>query len=298
MVLPGKMAKEYRQGFAKVLCRYHAGDLTLITEIHANAASNTQFQRLAHKAVSTPVPSGGPNHCEGNTKKDDAPPMALDDDNAVVKLTTEKRSKAPLATTQKRRKLMWIDDEDDTAERSNAETAIVPFSSEFDVLSARWEAEDQEAIASAAGGRVFGFCYIAWNPCFRKLYKLGATTRQPIHRIQELSRTSVPEPFQLVAAFPCWQPFQVEKRIHAQFAASRKYGRRNEFFEALRTELLAFFSALSVEAITASAHDPAHTTTYTATPRKNVLRSEIRAIRAEMSAQTALLQGLHAAQKQ
>ena len=51
MVLPGKIAKERRQAFAQLLRRYHAGDLQLIAEIQANAASNAAMHRLARDAM-------------------------------------------------------------------------------------------------------------------------------------------------------------------------------------------------------------------------------------------------------
>ena len=115
--------------------------------------------------------------------------------------------------------------------------------------------------------------------------KIGATTRTPEVRIRDLSRTSVPEPFQLVAAFPCWEPFQVEKLIHAHFAAARKYGRRNEFFELQRSVAIEYFAHL---AKTAGASGPSTARA----PRQMSLRKEVVALRKEATSLTATVSSL------
>lgn len=51
MVLPGKVARETRVQFANIIRRYLAGDSSLITEIHANAASNSPIAQLARASV-------------------------------------------------------------------------------------------------------------------------------------------------------------------------------------------------------------------------------------------------------
>jgi hypothetical protein len=47
MVLPGKIAKETRSKFADIIRRYLGGDKSLITEIEANAASDSPIAGLA-----------------------------------------------------------------------------------------------------------------------------------------------------------------------------------------------------------------------------------------------------------
>jgi hypothetical protein len=51
MVLPGNTAKETRVQFANILKRYMAGDQSLISEIHANAASNSPIAQMARAAL-------------------------------------------------------------------------------------------------------------------------------------------------------------------------------------------------------------------------------------------------------
>ena len=78
-----------------------------------------------------------------------------------------------------------------------------------------------------------GFVYVAWNPCFPDLVKIGATKRDsPYLRIKELSGTSVPVKFELVASVTTSDPFGLEKRMKAHFQSRRvlKDGRYTEFF--------------------------------------------------------------------
>ena len=92
-----------------------------------------------------------------------------------------------------------------------------------------------------------GYVYAAWNPLFKDLIKIGATKRDhPYARVLELSGTSVPEPFQLVAAIPCQHPFVLERAIHSYFHSVRKYGRRKEFFLVSREEIVEHFHLRSV----------------------------------------------------
>ena len=51
MILPGKMAKEYRQKFADIIQSYLAGDTKLIEQIEANAVSAHPVHRLAREAL-------------------------------------------------------------------------------------------------------------------------------------------------------------------------------------------------------------------------------------------------------
>ena len=89
-----------------------------------------------------------------------------------------------------------------------------------------------------------GYVYAAWNPLFADLIKIGATTRQPHVRVAELSSAGVPEPFQLIASVPSFNPFVLERKIHKHFAAVRKYGRKKEFFTLTRSEIVKYFPTL------------------------------------------------------
>ncbi len=51
MVLPGKFAKKTRARFANIYTRYLAGDPSLITEIRANAGSNSLISWLARASI-------------------------------------------------------------------------------------------------------------------------------------------------------------------------------------------------------------------------------------------------------
>ena len=161
--------------------------------------------------------------------------------------------------------------------------SIAIYENEFDALFARWAREEKKAITAAKGRRVLGHCYAAWNPCFPSVCKVGCTTRTPEVRVRELSRTSVPEPFQLVASFPCWEPFKVEKRIHKHFEDARKYGRSNEFFELQRAELIEYFALMAEEV---GARGPSTSQA----PALPSLRKEVVALRAQVAAQDVVLQ--------
>ena len=202
MVLPGEHAKLFRSASARIMLAFFAGDTLSAAEAQASAECNELLHELAREELRS--------EGDRSLKKPKTMPFFCVEDNA--------------------------------GSTNEHELALVRFDNEFDALYARWAREEDEAIAAAEGGRVHGHCYVAWNPLFSSLCKIGATTRAPEVRVRELSRTSVPEPFQLIASFPCWEPFQVEKRIHAHFAAARKYGRRNEFFELGRDILIQCFA--------------------------------------------------------
>jgi hypothetical protein len=105
-------------------------------------------------------------------------------------------------------------------------------SDSLDRLYAKWDHDEACLMQNAASsGKVFfGNCYACWNPLFPGLIKIGWTGRSPMQRVRELSGTGMPEPFQLFACINCYNPQDVEKQIHAYFAADRKYGKKKEFF--------------------------------------------------------------------
>ena len=177
------------------------------------------------------------------------PGFQLDQNQQVL---LREMAQSECVTDVKTEKQFSVDENEgkDFSRDSDCQQALVPFTGEFDIISARWESEDRNTCKAVQDEKIFGYCYVAWNPSLPpQLHKIGASFRSPIFRIQELSRTSVPEPFQLIASFQCFNPFEMEKRIHARFASSRKYGRRNEFFEAPRSEILAFFDKMASESL-------------------------------------------------
>ena len=246
MMLPGLHAKLIRVRVAHVLLGFVADDKQLVAEIRANKNNNELLNDVACETLT----------CEGEYPR-------------------KKYKKMPL---------LYITDADyDDAPTEGQNLSLVIYENEFNALFARWAREEEEAIAAANGGRVHGYCYVAWNPCFPSVCKIGCTTRTPEVRVRELSQTSVPEPFQLVASFPCWEPLKVEKRIHKHFAAARKYGRSNEFFDLRRAELIAYFALIAEEV---GARGPS-------TPRAPALpslRKEVVALRAQVAAQGLELQ--------
>ena len=96
-----------------------------------------------------------------------------------------------------------------------------------------------------AGVLHIGYVYVAKTKCLRGLYKIGATFRTAGQRIEELSRTSVPEPFMLVACVPTPDPFGLERKIHEYFAESRIHGKSTEFFKIKKQKILEYFHKLN-----------------------------------------------------
>jgi len=91
-----------------------------------------------------------------------------------------------------------------------------------------------------------GFAYAAWNEYFPSMVKIGATRRSsPYTRLKELSGTGVPGKFELVACIQTFNPFQVEKTIHQYFNACRSFGKRKEFFEVSKEDVIGYFSDLA-----------------------------------------------------
>jgi hypothetical protein len=93
--------------------------------------------------------------------------------------------------------------------------------------------------------KTHGYVYVAWNPSFPTLLKIGATARQnPYIRLKELSTAGVPGKFELVCCMATMNPFQLEKQIHAHFKTRRSFGYRKEFFEVPVDEAVAYFDQL------------------------------------------------------
>jgi hypothetical protein len=96
----------------------------------------------------------------------------------------------------------------------------------------------------------FGYVYAAWNPCFEGLIKIGATMKDtPFERLKQLSGTSVPKTFELVACIPSLNPFALEKKAHAFFKDKRirKNGRLTEFFKIDKETVSDYINTLFSE---------------------------------------------------
>jgi len=78
MVLPGDEAKRTRVQFADILKRYMAGDKTLISEINANAASNSPIAQMAKAAAG--IEPEDPETMRKRVKREDLELMRLEDE--------------------------------------------------------------------------------------------------------------------------------------------------------------------------------------------------------------------------
>ena len=104
-----------------------------------------------------------------------------------------------------------------------------------------------EALAKGEPLPMTGGVYFAKNASLDGILKIGATRRHPSKRIYELSR-STPTPFELVVFFPSMTPFNLEKMIHAYYAACRilNKGAGTEFFNLEIAQLYAMTTALNL----------------------------------------------------
>ena len=62
MIMPGRMANDFRQGFARIIERFMAGDRSLILEIHANASSSNPLAQMARASLASAGSSAAPFH--------------------------------------------------------------------------------------------------------------------------------------------------------------------------------------------------------------------------------------------
>lgn len=78
----------------------------------------------------------------------------------------------------------------------------------------------------------FGFVYALKNSIFGEdIYKIGMTEKDPKERAKELSsQTSIPSPFEIVAAIKVYKPSEAESFIHNLLAEYRVNGKK-EFFK-------------------------------------------------------------------
>jgi hypothetical protein len=129
---------------------------------------------------------------------------------------------------------------------------VVALWNKIEALERLWQLEDESILHQAKKDKIaiHGYCYAAWNPLFKHLIKIGATTRSPYIRLRELSGAGMPEPFQLVTSIACADPFAMETRIHNHFAHVRTYGPRKEFFELSWDETMAYFEEMTPVAMT------------------------------------------------
>jgi hypothetical protein len=74
-----------------------------------------------------------------------------------------------------------------------------------------------------------GYVYVLSNPAMPNLLKIGYTDREVDERVEELSSTGVPVPFEVEAIFGSPNAYEDEQAIHAMLAQHRLANNR-EFF--------------------------------------------------------------------
>jgi hypothetical protein len=73
-----------------------------------------------------------------------------------------------------------------------------------------------------------GYVYVAYNKGLKGMVKIGATTKDPLHRLKTISNQSVPFPFELLASFKTCDCLGFEQYTHQNL---NKYHVAKEFFK-------------------------------------------------------------------
>jgi len=73
-----------------------------------------------------------------------------------------------------------------------------------------------------------GYVYVAYNKGLKGLVKIGATTKDPLHRLKVISNQSVPYPFELLASFKSCDCLGFEQYVHQNL---RHHHVAKEFFK-------------------------------------------------------------------
>lgn len=76
----------------------------------------------------------------------------------------------------------------------------------------------------------YGFVYVMVNESLPNLYKIGYTTKSPMARANELSRTNIPHQYYVVAYAEYENVELAEKEYHAKYA-SHRLKQNKEFFK-------------------------------------------------------------------
>ncbi|MCJ0871527.1 GIY-YIG nuclease family protein [Streptomyces sp. AP-93] len=87
--------------------------------------------------------------------------------------------------------------------------------------------------------REIGFVYVQRNPAFPDMLKIGYSERLAEDRAKELSRTSVPFPYEVLFRTASSHAAQVEQAVHRLLAAQRVSGNREFFRVSLDTAVTA-----------------------------------------------------------
>jgi hypothetical protein len=93
----------------------------------------------------------------------------------------------------------------------------------------------------------YGFVYLMANDAFEGLYKIGYTNKSPLQRAQELSGTSSPSDFYVLAYAECFCPNEYEKSLHRTYE-DKRVNLNREFFkleEADLREIIKLFNSFA-----------------------------------------------------
>jgi len=86
----------------------------------------------------------------------------------------------------------------------------------------------------------FGFVYVLSNEIMPDIYKIGFTEKSPRQRAADLSNTSIPTPYDVVAHWEVENPIGIEKELHRMFSNKRVANNR-EFFKLTDDDLLSIY---------------------------------------------------------
>ena len=86
----------------------------------------------------------------------------------------------------------------------------------------------------------FGFVYVLSNEIMPDIYKIGFTDRSPRQRAADLSNTSIPTPYEIVAYWEVETPISVEKELH-KLLSDKRVANNREFFRLTASDLLKIY---------------------------------------------------------
>ena len=92
----------------------------------------------------------------------------------------------------------------------------------------------------------YGFVYVMANESLPNLYKIGYTTKSPMARANELSRTNIPNDYYVVAYAEYENVEVAEKEYHLRYA-NKRFKKNKEFFEFTPEEVWKIVDFMSEE---------------------------------------------------
>ena len=209
MVLPGKMAKEFRVQAVNILKRYMAGDLSLISEIQSNAKSQHPVAQMARQSL-----TGNKKQCIDTTtvqsNADNQVRIIRDAYSVYAEIVSNPRGSAVVKATYESFFLDMID---------KFRTSTVPL---------------------LTPGHQLSYLYCTASPAFPDLVKIGRS-KAPESRTSTLNTGCAPSPHELMATVPTLNDSRDEKLIHTHFKDRRDKG---EFFRVTIDEVKQFFTTI------------------------------------------------------